>query len=362
VATINPTELRVLLIGASQAADSMEAHVIDALKSLGVMVEYASTALRMESIGAVGNALLYKAAHVLWREPERLTESRLLKHAARFQPDLVIVLQGNHLSPKTVARLRHTVRAPIVCWCQDHIGTLGRQYMLGAEYDAVFLKDRYMQELFSAMVKGTPFHYLPEACNPRVHRSLELTLDDRRRYGCDVMIFGSLYYYRQAILQQLGRFDLKMWGSAPAWFVNRLEKVRAGGEIVLDAKVRAVRAARIALNPLHYGEINSLNCRAFELAGCGAFQLVSFKPVLSEHFTPGVDLDAFHSVDDLIDKIRHYLQHPDKAAEMARRGQLRAHREHTYENRLREIFRVVLGPSETVSDRDVAAVAAGRTP
>jgi spore maturation protein CgeB len=344
------SDLRVLLIGASQAADSMEAHVIDALHALGCAVEYASTALRIEALGYVGNAILHKAAHSLLREPERLTEGPLLKRAQQFAPDLILILQGNHLSPKTVTRLRQHLKVPIVCWCQDHVGTLGRQYMLGAQYDAVFVKDRYMQELFSSMVKGTPFIYLPEACNPRVHRSIELTREDRGQYGCEVMIFGSIYYYRQAILSQLEEFDLKRWGNAPAWFVNRLKKPGAGSDIVLDDKVRAVRAARIALNPLHYGEINSLNCRAFELAGCGAFQLITHKPVLREHFTAGVELDAFRSVDELIEKIRHYLRHPEQAAEIARVGQIRAHREHTYEIRLREIFRVALNRSAGVKD------------
>jgi spore maturation protein CgeB len=320
----------------------MEYHVFETIESFGAIAEYGSTALRVEALGSLGNSILRRATHSLLREPERLIERRLLNRAERFSPDLVLVLMGNHLSPKTVARLRQRVKAPIVCWCQDHLGTMGRQYLLGAEYDAVFLKDRYMHELFSSMVKGTPFFYLPEACNPRVHRTLELTSEDRVRYGCDVMIFGSLYYYRQAILQRLDEFDLKRWGNVPAWMVNRLKKSNVGPDVVLDNKAKAVRAARIALNPLHYAEVNSLNCRAFELAGCGAFQLVTHKPVLSEHFTPGVELDSFHSVDDLIDKIRHYLRHPEQAAEMARMGQIRAHREHTYEVRLREIFRVAL--------------------
>jgi len=334
--------LRVLLIGASRAPDSMEAHVFDTIASMGAIVEYVSTTLRVEALGSLGNSMLYRATHSLLREPERLIERRLLNRAERFDPDLVLVIMGNQLSPKTVARLRQRVKSPIICWCQDHLGTLGRQYLLGAEYDAVFLKDRYMQDLFSNMVKGTPFIYLPEACNPRVHRPLELTPEDRTRYGCEVMVFGSLYYYRQAILQQLGEFELKRWGNAPGWMVNRLQKSHVGSDIVLDEKVKAVRAAQIALNPFHYAEVNSLNCRAFELAGCGAFQLISHKPVLSEHFTPGVDLDSFRSVDDLIDKIRHYLRHPEQAADMARMGQVRAHREHTYEVRLRQILRVVL--------------------
>jgi len=334
--------LRVFVIGASRAPDSMESHIADALQALGVDGVYASTRPRWERMGFVVNAALHKLTQTLWREPERLGERGLVARATQFAPDLVLVLQGNHLSPKTVSLLRRRLRAPIVCWCQDHVGTLGRQYMLGAEYDAVFLKDRYMLEVFANMIRGTAFHYLPEACNPRVHRPLDLTLEDRQRYGCEVMIFGSLYYYRQAILRQLGEFDLKHWGNSPSWLVDRIPSLRAGPSVLLDDKVRAVRAAKIALNPLHYAEVDGLNCRAFELAGCGAFQLISHKPVLRDHFTPGIELDVFHSTPDLIDKIRHYLENPEKALAMARLAQVRAHAEHTYDARLAQIFRVAL--------------------
>lgn len=335
-------DLRVLVIGASFAPDSMESHVVDGLRSLGAVAEYATTALRIDALGTAANAVLYKVTHALWREPERITERGLLNQAMHFAPDLILVLQGNHLSPKTVVELRRRLKVPIVCWCQDHLGVFGRQYLLGSEYDVLFLKDRYTQELFSRMIRTMPFVYLPEACNPRVHRPLQLTADDHRRFGCDVMIYGSIYYYRQAILQQLGAFDLKIWGSAAGWFVNRLRERRAGGEVFLDDKVRAVRAARIALNPLHYGEVNALNARTFELAGCGAFQLVTHKPVLSEHFTPGAEVEAFQSVDELVEKLRHYLDHPEQAAEIALNGQRRAHRDHTFAARMREIVRVAL--------------------
>jgi len=120
-------DLRVMLIGARLAPDSMESHVLDALVELGCKTRYVGTAFWFDSIGAVGNAALAKATRFLWREPERLVERRLIDQAGEFQPDVLLVLQGNHLSPKTVAGLRRASAAPIVCWCQDHVGTLGRQ-------------------------------------------------------------------------------------------------------------------------------------------------------------------------------------------------------------------------------------------
>jgi spore maturation protein CgeB len=203
-----------------------------------------------------------------------------------------------------------------------------------------------MQDLFSRMIRSTNFYYLPEACNPRMHRPLNLSEQDRKVYGCDVMIAGTLYYYRQEILQQLIQqldgIRLKIWGSRPDWLVDRLPERYMGRYVYGDDKVRAALGAKICLNTLHYAEVNGLNCRAFELAGCGGFQMVTRVPALSEHFEPDVEVVTFSSVDELIEKTRYYLCNPDLAAAIAERGRLRAHRDHTYEHRLTEILRIAL--------------------
>ena len=320
----------------------MEWHVIDALHNLGHEVAIVDTNIVGTNWGRLSTALATKAIQIIFREPERRAEQRLVLKVEEFSPTLILVILGSQLSPKTVLRLRNATKAPIVCWCQDQMTTLGRQYLLGAGYDAVFVKDRYMQDLFSRMIKSTSFYYLAEACNPRVHRRIELTPDDLSRFGCDVGIACTLYYYRQEILQQLREFDLKLWGTVPDWLLYRLRERPRGREIFMDDKARAARGARISLNTLHFAEIDGLNSRAFELAGCGAFQILTSRPVLQEHFLPGIEVESFESIDELIEKIRHYLQHPDIAAAIAERGQKRAYTAHTYEHRLQEIFRIAM--------------------
>lgn len=200
-----------------------------------------------------------------------------------------------------------------------------------------------MQDLFSRMIRSSRFFYLPEACNPRVHRTVALSAEERGRYGCDVMIAGTLYYYRQEILRQLTEFDLKIWGLRPDWLLNRLSSRFFGAPVFADDKARAVRGAKVCLNTLHYGEVDGLNCRAFEIAGCGGFQLITSVPVLAEHFDIGTEIVEFKTAAQLSDLIRHFLDRPELAAQIALRGQQRAHREHTFENRLREIMRIALG-------------------
>jgi spore maturation protein CgeB len=326
----------------------MEWHVVAALREMAVEVQFFQAFLRFGGPQNPARKIMHKLTNVMLREPERAFEKNLIRAVEHFSPSLILVIMGNQVSPKTIERVRQRTAAPIVCWCQDQMTTLGRQYLLGAEYDIVFVKDRYLQDLFSRMIRSTSFYYLPEACNPQVHRTVPLSDAEREYFGCDVMIAGSLYYYRQEILRVLDEFDLKVFGYSPDWLVYRLHRPRMRREVFCDDKARAARAARVALNPLHYAEVDALNCRAFELAGCGAFQICTSKPVVAEHFAPGLEIETFASWEELREKIHHYLQNPAEAAAIAKRGQDRAHRDHTYVRRLEEIFQVVSPVSPVV--------------
>ena len=333
---------RVLVLGSYAYPDSFEWHIADSLRTLGCAVELVYSGRRVSGALGVAEKAVHKATSLLLREPERLIEARLLRRISEFSPTVILVVLGNQLSPKTMGLIRKRTTARIVCWCQDHMTTLGRQFLVASGYDAVFLKDRYMLDVFSRMIRTTRFYYLPEACNPRMHRPLPISGKDREIYGCDVMIAGTLHYYRQEILLQLIRqsaaVDLKIWGSRPDWLEDRLPGRYMGRLVHGDDKVRAALSAKICLNTLHYGEVDSLNCRAFEIAGCGGFQIVTRVAALAEHFEPETEVVTFSSVDEMVQKVDHYLRHPTEAAAIAERGRLRAHRDHTYEHRLREIL------------------------
>lgn len=342
-AALEVTGKRVLVIGAAAYPDSFEWHVTDSLRNMGCDPRLFHSRQSVSGSAGTFSRAIRKLQATAFREPERLIETKLLRAVREFFPDVILVLLGNQVSPKTVDLIRKVTRVPLVCWCQDQMTTLGRQYLLGCGYDAVFVKDRYMLDLFSRMIRSTAFHYLPEACNPRMHRQIELTAADRDRYGCEVMLAGTLYYYRQSILQQLDGFSVKIWGSKPDWLVDRLPGRFMGRHVHGDEKVRAILAATVCLNTLHYAEVDGLNCRAFEIAGCGGFQLISNVPVLHEHFVPDSEVVSFRSTEELIEKVRHFLRHPEAARTIASRGHARAHRDHTYECRLRELLRIALG-------------------
>jgi spore maturation protein CgeB len=175
-----------------------------------------------------------------------------------------------------------------------------------------------------------------------MHRPIPLTENDRNEYGCDVMLAGNLYYYRQELLGQISGANVKVWGYRPDWLIDSMPGCYMGRPVYGDDKVKAALGATICLNTLHYAEVDGLNCRAFELAGCGGFQLISRTAALKEHFEIDKEVVAYDSADELAEKVHYFLRNATLAAEIAKRGNKRAHRDHTYEHRLQELLRISL--------------------
>ena len=56
-----------------------------------------------------------------------------------------------------------------------------------------------------------------------------------------------------------------------------------------------------------------------------------------ELFQIGEEIETFKTLEELKEKIKFYLENPEKRKEIAEKGYLRAHKEHTYKKRLSEL-------------------------
>jgi len=77
----------------------------------------------------------------------------------------------------------------------------------------------------------------------------------------------------------------------------------------------------------------TMNMRIFEATGCGIFLLAEHHENLSRFFRSGWEIETYRSRDELVDKIRYYLRHPEQREAIAARGQQRCLGEHSMENR-----------------------------
>jgi spore maturation protein CgeB len=84
-----------------------------------------------------------------------------------------------------------------------------------------------------------------------------------------------------------------------------------------------------------------LNPRTFELASCGAFQLVDERTLLPEAFEVGSEIVTFKDLPDLREKIDYYLAHPEERELINTRARTRVLKDHTYDKRLQEMLSII---------------------
>ena len=104
--------------------------------------------------------------------------------------------------------------------------------------------------------------------------------------------------------------------------------------------------SRIVVNrhgPITAGYTN--NMRLFEATGAGAMLITEAAPNLADYFEPGHEVVTYDGPADLMEKLRHYLEHDEERKRIAAAGQARSLRDHSYRKviaRLSEILKARL--------------------
>jgi len=105
---------------------------------------------------------------------------------------------------------------------------------------------------------------------------------------------------------------------------------------------RVLLGSRITLNHhIDAAENYANNMRLFEATGTGALLVTDWKRNLHEMFEVGKEVVAYRSPEECVELIQHYLEHETEREAVARAGQGRTLREHTYYRRMEELLEIV---------------------
>lgn len=269
--------------------------------------------------------------------------------AAECQPDLVLALAQ---APLVTPALRQLSAMGIATafWFVEDYRLLRYWRRVAPDYGCIFTiqQGEFEEELRQC---GARHHaYLPTAAAPEIHRPLQLTPQERDEYGADLSFVGAAYHNRLRFFRGLLDHQLQIWGSGWPLTPPFAAAVRRQGErIDTETCVRIFNATAINLN-LHSSTCHEgvdpagdfVNPRTFELASCGAFQLVDRRRHLPDLFTDE-EQQTFITLAELRDQIDHYRTRPDERRELAARARRRTLAEHTYEARMEELLAVMVG-------------------
>ena len=243
----------------------------------------------------------------------------------------IVINTDQGLMPAVVRDLRRA-GMKVCLWFPDHVVSMGRQFMLLAQYDAVFVKEPHVVNTLGPLL-GRPLYYLPQACNPRWHRPLVPVGTEPY-----LVIAGNMYPSRMLLLERLlaSGVPLRLYGGGfPRWIGRTpLREVHAGRPVFGAEKARVFRSAAGVLNTMYPAEIAGVNVRLFEAAGCGAAVLTEFRPTVPDLFATGDEVLTFRDFDELVDQAMRLLNDGGLSAKLGDAAAARAHQSHTYQQRL----------------------------
>lgn len=318
----------------------------NALRNLGYKVDFVDNSIYKEALLSIDRITSNKTHQGQLREMLiNFASEAIIARCNEFKPALILALAQAPLTAGSLQKLNHN-KIPTAFWFVEDFRLMEYWQGVAPLYDYFFTiqRGKFFDRLKERGVKNSS--YLPLAAPPDIHKKVELAEDELKTYGSDVSFVGAGYRNRRKFFEGLLDLDFKIWGNE--WDLNSPVGrciQRSGKRIDTEEIVKIFNAAKININ-LHsstyhngvnpYGDF--VNPRTFEILACGGFQLVDHRSLLPELFEIDKEIVCFKDINDLRDKIQYYLKNPDEREEIALAGRARVLREHTYEQRIKEML------------------------
>lgn len=318
---------------------------ISALEKMGYLVETFEAPDFYSAYNAIDDLKVTSDRHQYLRNSYlNMLSQAVLAKVETFEPDMVLAMAQAPLTHQALKRLRKDNVKTAMWFVEDfRLFTYWQSFAPFYDVFAVIQKEPFFGELKQIGVENAL--YLPLAAHPDFHKPEELNAVDIRKYGGDVSFMGAGYPNRRLAFRKLIHHGLKIWGTE--WDGDHVLEpyVQLGGKRVSSEEcVKIFNSTKINLN-LH-SSINAdelvsggdfINPRTFELAACGAFQLVDKRTLMHEAFEEG-ELAHFESLEDLDEKIGYFLAHPEEREKYVERARARVLENHTYEVRMQTLI------------------------
>lgn len=284
---------------------------------------------------------------LLRREPIHLLFSRI----SSFRPDFILSFRGSSLSSSTVYKLR-SLGVPIGVWVVDDPYRLKTHEQLVRPYHLVITQDSSSVSFYRNKLKKPAFH-LPLAVNSDKYKRIEVP----NKYKSDICFVGSAFPIRLNYFDALTPLLLKRKTFIIGQWWNRLKNYQQLKSCIQNKPippsevVKYYNGAKIVLNihrtnndrkdnPNNYPAYTPNN-RTFEIAACGAFQLVTWRRDLHKLYDLNTEIASFRNLKEFREKIHYYLKHEEQREKMAENAYKRTLRDHTYFVRLRYLLHLL---------------------
>jgi spore maturation protein CgeB len=278
----------------------------------------------------------------------------LLAQARAFGAELIFIYRGTHIWPATVVKLKSSLPGcQVVSYNNDDPFASGyprwlwRHFMASLPlYDLVLAYRHHNLDEFR-QAGARRVQWLRSWFVPGLHHPVELSMEDKARYECDVVFVG--HYEpdsRISLLEAIVRrgWRLKLFGPGYDWD----PAIRLSKELAPQIPVRlvwgdeynqALCGAKIALCFLSKLNRDTYTRRCFEIPATQTFMLAEYTEDLAGLFHEGKEAEFFRTPEEMLAKIERYLKDPLQRQEVAKAGFRRVYEDgHDVVSRMRQVL------------------------
>lgn len=258
----------------------------------------------------------------------------LVTEALTLRPDLLFVFKGAMV---TAEMLREVKSLGVVCiqFYPDTGFDAQSPFVREAvpEYDWFFTTKSAHVPMLKAQMGYDRTSFLPHGYDPETHRPVPVDARDEADYACDVSFIGNISAKKagvlETLLQRVPGLDLRIWGPKGWARASPLAaRCYQGHPIFGDEFSKAIGLSKINLGLLFEGnkgaEPDTITSRSFHIPAAGGFLLHERTEEAQDFFLDGTECAFFHGADELVEKIRYYLDHEAERQQVAAAGRARS--------------------------------------
>ena len=169
-----------------------------------------------------------------------------------------------------------------------------------------------------------------------------------RRYYCESMrlVRKCNEAERIRILETLGeKYAITVYSDQSAKDMLKNIKVRPWLEYGTEMP-KVFYLSRINLNITSRSIESGIPLRIWDILAVGGFCLTNYQPELEDYFEIGKDLEVYHDLKELEEKIAYYLEHEDERLRIAVNGYKKVRDGHNLKIRMRKVLDLVFGDGD----------------
>lgn len=213
-----------------------------------------------------------------------------------------------------------------------------------------FMEETITEEIVSALKKTDSHFYSPKDMVTDRLKVSSLSSDYSESANVDISKFVAAHSYlgmqaaeteRIRTLNTLAQyFNVDLYTRSD---ISDLKNVYIhGGVKTLTEMPKIFHLSKINLNMTIKPIQTGLPLRIFDIMGCGGFCMTNYQVEIPELFEIGVDLEAYGSLEELVDKCSYYLTHEEERRQIALNGYRKVKEYHGYLNRMVEMVKAAV--------------------